>query len=86
VWHAPEPPAPPSSALAALVDPPSPDLVKARAAADAKDWKKVRTILEKKARAGKASPDEAELAFDACNQTKDKACADAIKAKSPDVR
>ncbi len=63
--------------------PPNPDLAKARAAADAKDWKKVKTILEKKARGGKASNEEAQLALDACTATKDKACVEALKAKYP---
>jgi hypothetical protein len=76
-----DPGPPPSTSTSAM--PPSTDLAKARAAADAKDWKKVKGILEKKARAGKASADEAQLAFDACTATKDKSCVDAVKAKYP---
>ncbi|MDB4935059.1 MAG: hypothetical protein JWP87_2031 [Labilithrix sp.] len=63
----------------------NPDLTKARTAADAKDFKKVRSLLEKKVRAGKGSPEEAQLVFRACTQLKDKACAEGVKAKNPDV-
>jgi hypothetical protein len=62
----------------------SPELVKARAASDAKDFKKVKTLLEKKARAGKGTPEENQLVFRACVALKDKACADAVKAKHPE--
>jgi hypothetical protein len=62
----------------------SPELLKARTAADAKDFKKVKTLLEKKVRGGKGTPEENQLLFRACVQTKDKACADAVKAKHPD--
>jgi hypothetical protein len=62
----------------------SPELVKARAAAEAKDFKKVRSLLEKKARSTRCVPEEAQLVFRACVQLKDKACAEAVKAKHPD--
>ena len=65
--------------------PPSADYVKAKAAADAKDWKKVRALLEKKARAGKATAEEAQLALDACIAAKDKACAEGVHAKYPNL-
>ena len=58
--------------------------MKARAAADAKEFKKVRAILEKKVKAGKAVPEENQLLFRACVQLKDKACADAVKSKHPE--
>jgi hypothetical protein len=64
--------------------PPSPELVKARAASDARDFKKVKTLLDKKVRGGKCAPEESQLLFRACVQLKDKACADAVKAKHPD--
>ena len=63
----------------------SPDFPRAKAAADAKDWKKVRGFLEKRARAGKSPAEEAQLALDACIALKDKACADAIHGKYPDL-
>lgn len=62
---------------------PSAELLKARAAADAKDFKKVRTLLEKKVRSGKPTPEELQLVHRACVQLKDKGCADAVKAKHP---
>ena len=62
----------------------SPDLVKARAAAEAKDFKKVKTLLEKKVKSGKGTPEENLLVFRACTQTKDKACAADVKARHPD--
>lgn len=78
-------PPPPSSSSPSAI-PPGPDLAKARAAAEQKDWKKVKTLLEKKARAGKVSPEEAQLCYDACVQTKDKPCIDGIKSKYPTVK
>ena len=57
--------------------------MKARQANDAKDFKKVRTILEKKVRAGKCAPEESQLLFHACAQLKDKACTEAVRAKHP---
>jgi hypothetical protein len=62
----------------------SPELVKARAAADAKDFKKVKTLLEKRARSGKGTPEENQLVFRACVQTKDKACIADVRAKHPE--
>lgn len=59
------------------------DLAKAREAAEHKEHKKVRTILEKKVKAGKGSPEEVELLLAACVALKDKACVDAAKAKHP---
>jgi hypothetical protein len=61
----------------------SPELVKARQANDAKDFKKVRSILEKKVRGGKCAPEESQLLFRACAQLKDKACTEAVRAKHP---
>jgi hypothetical protein len=64
--------------------PASPELVKARAAAGAKEWKKVRALLEKRVRAGKCAPEESQLVSRACAALKDKACVDAVKAKHPE--
>lgn len=86
IWHPPDTattavdgaaPGPSSTA-------PSADLLKARAAAEAKDFKKVKTLLEKKVRSGKGTPEENLLVFRACVALKDKACADAVKAKHPE--
>jgi hypothetical protein len=82
-WHPPEPPA--SSSAAPSTQPPSADLVKARAAADAKDFKKVRTLLEKKVRGGKCAPEEAQLVLRACTVLKDKACVAEVTAKHSDA-
>lgn len=81
IWQPPDP----VSGVSASAAPVSVDLPKARAAAEQKDWKKVRALLEKKARAGKALPEEAQLTLDACIASKDKACADAVHAKYPDL-
>jgi len=74
----------PATTATAPTPPPSPELVKARAAADAKDFKKVKSLLDKKVRGGKCAPEESQLLFRACVQLKDKACSDAVKAKHPD--
>lgn len=78
-WHPPDPG--PASSSSGSAPAPSADLVKARAAADAKDFKKVRALLEKKVRAGRCAPEESQLLFHACTVLKDKTCADAVKAK-----
>jgi hypothetical protein len=87
IWAPPQGPAtaPLTSASAPPPVPPaSPELVKARAAADAREFKKVKTLLEKKVRAGKSTSEETQLVFRACVQLKDKACIDAVKAKHPE--
>ncbi len=84
IWAPPEPVGQPASPTPPNAPPPSAELVKARAAADAKDFKKVRTLLEKKVRGGKCAPEEAQLVFRACVQLKDKACVEGVRAKHPD--
>ncbi len=85
IWHPPEATASPGTATTAAAPPASPELVKARAAAEAKDFKKVRTLLEKRVRgSAKVAPEEAQLVHRACVVLKDRACADAVKAKHPD--
>ena len=77
IWHPPEPPATSTGSGATTASPPSnPDFAKAKVAADAKDYKKVRGILLAKMKAGKSSKEEAELLYHACNQLKDKACSE----------
>jgi hypothetical protein len=83
-WSPPDPGTASSSAGGPPPDRPSADLVKARTAADAKDFKKVRALLEKKVRGGKCAPEESQLVFHACTALKDKVCADAVKAKHGD--
>jgi hypothetical protein len=81
VWHPPEPKGPPPEASAGSSS--DTDLAKARAASDAGEWKKVRSLLEKKVRSGKASSDEAQLLLDACTILRDRSCVEAVKAKHP---
>ena len=83
-WRPPEPVTSASTALTAKDPPVSADLVKARAAAEARDFKKVRALLEKKVRAGKCAPEESQLVFRACTALKDKPCIAEVKAKHPD--
>jgi len=86
IWTPPE--APPANTGAATGTTPAanPDLVKARAAAEAKDHKKVRSLLEKRVRGGKgASDEEAQLVYRACVALKDRGCADAVKKSHPDL-
>lgn len=86
IWH------PPDSAgtggspttTTATAPPPSAELVKARVASEAKDFKKVKALLEKKVRSGKGAPEEAQLVYRACLAIKDRPCSDAVKAKHPD--
>ena len=61
------------------------DLAKARQLAQAGDNKKVRALLERKVRAGKASRDEASVLLDACFALRDKPCVDATRGKYPDA-
>lgn len=88
IWAPPQGPVTAAPLTSGSATPPvptaSPDLVKARTAAEAKDFKKVKALLEKKVKSGKGTPEENQLLFRACMQTKDKTCADAVKAKHPD--
>lgn len=83
-WNQPEPttqPAVASSSSASAAPIGGADLVKARAAAEAKDFKRVRLLLEKKVRSGKCAPEESQLVFRACSALKDRVCAAEVKAK-----
>jgi hypothetical protein len=68
IWHPPEntTPAPPTSA--------SIEMAKVKAAHDAKNYKQVKALLEKKAKGGKANDEEVRYLTDACTALKDKAC------------
>ncbi len=83
IWAPPTSATPVDSSSSGGVPSVSPELVKARQANDAKDFKKVRSILEKKVRSGKCAPEESQLLFHACAQLKDKACTEAVRAKHP---
>jgi hypothetical protein len=82
IWHPPDAVGGPAATSSA--PPLPPELVKARAAAEAKDSKKVRSLLEKKVRGGKCLPEESQLVYRACVVLKDKACFEGVKAKHPD--
>lgn len=79
IWTAPEVAS--AEPVAAPESVSSPELTKARALAEAGEPKKVRALLEKKARAGKATREEAALLVDACTLLRDKACIELAKAK-----
>jgi hypothetical protein len=83
VWSPPPDPATLAAASAAAPPPPGPELAKAQAAASHKDWKKVKALLDHRVRSGKGTPEEAQLLLEACTNTKDKACVDAVNAKFP---
>jgi hypothetical protein len=84
IWAPPTATTPAATTSTTSAPAPSPELVKARAASDAKDFKKVKSLLDKKVRGGKCAPEESQLLFRACAQLKDKACTDAVKAKHPE--
>ena len=83
IWAPPTTTVETGSSSSAAVPSASPELVKARQANDTKDFKKVKSILEKKVRGGKCAPEESQLLFRACVQLKDKACTEAVRAKHP---
>lgn len=62
----------------------NPDLAKAKAAHQAGEHKKVRALLEKKVKSGKATHEEAMLLQESCTVLKDKACLGEVRAKFPD--
>jgi hypothetical protein len=78
VWTPPEPPPPAGAAAGEDLE-----LTRAKIAAAAGEWKRVRALLEKKVRAGKGSDEEAALLADACAELKDKACLKAVHARHP---
>ena len=82
IWAPPEAAASPTPSASAPV---GADLVRARTLAQAGDNKKVRALLEKKVRAGKASRDEASVLLDACVALRDKPCVEATRGKYPDA-
>ncbi len=55
----------------------------AHAAAEKKDWKKVKSLLDKKVKSGRGSPEELELLHEACEKTRDKACLESLKKLYP---
>jgi hypothetical protein len=86
VWSPPESSAPaPPVAASASVSPSSDPLSRARAFAQAGEHKKVRAILEKRVKAGKASPEEAALLVDSCVALRDKACIETVRSKHPEL-
>src|SRR4051794_25743606 len=61
IWKPPD-----TASTASTGPPPNPDLVKAKAAAEAKDWKRVKQLLEKKLKSGKATSEEIAVVKEAC--------------------
>jgi hypothetical protein len=84
IWAPPTGPITPVATTGTAPPPPSPELLKARAASDAKDFKKVKSILDKKVRGGKCAPEESQLLFRACRELKERLCMEAVRAKHPD--
>jgi len=82
VWAPPETATPPPPAPAPSAET---DLSKAQALSQAGDHKKVRALLEKKVKAGKASHEEASILMESCLILRDRTCVAVIKAKHPDV-
>ncbi len=83
IWSPPdtgEPPPSPTPSAAA-----NPDLTKARLFAQQGEHRKVRALLEKKVKAGKATQEEAAVLIEACTALKDKTCIAEVKAKHPDL-
>lgn len=76
VWRPPDPPA--VDAGPTKPDAPT-DASRARAAVEAKEYKKARSILEKKVKGGKATSEEVQILFEACTALKDKSCIEISK-------
>lgn len=73
---------PPIWAPVDTAPPPKPevtDLSRAQTALGAKDFKRVRTILEAKVKSGRGTPEEIEVLQNACASLKDKPCLAMIK-------
>ena len=75
IWTPPEPAATTTKPDAG---PPEPS-VAAQAAFAKKDWKKVRSLLDKKRKSGRATSEELEMLYEACDQLKDKPCLDSLR-------
>jgi len=63
----------------------SAELAKAKTAAEQKDHKKVKALLEKKVHGGKGTTEEARLLLAACTQLKDKTCIADVKKQHPEA-
>lgn len=75
IWTPPEP-------STGAAPPPSPNEVllgQARAAAGKKEWKKVKTLLDKRMKSGEATREEVELMQTACEKTRDKGCLETLR-------
>ena len=81
MWAPPVEPGPAPTTAPAV----SPELARARQLAQGAEHRKVRALLEKKLRAGKANREEASILMDACGALRDKACIEAVKVKHPEV-
>jgi hypothetical protein len=80
VWTPPDTATPPTPGSTST-PPKDPDFLKAKELAQKGEHKKVRALLEKKVRSGKATSEELELLSESCTALKDKACVDLVKSK-----
>lgn len=81
IWTPPEPPM--SATPAATVDPYANDSTAAKTAYDKHEWKKVRSALDRKVKAGKATPDDVTMMKEACERLKDKSCLETLRKQYP---
>jgi hypothetical protein len=68
IWHPPESNVPPPVSSGGS------EYLKVKAAAESKNFKKVKELLDKKAKDGKANDDEVRWLHEACTALKDKKC------------
>lgn len=85
IWTPPEGATPAAATVdaGAAVPSSSNEYALARAAADKKDWKKVKSLLDKRVKSGRATSEEIELLHDACEKSRDKACLESLKKLAP---
>ena len=72
-----------SAAPVASVDPYAGDTTAAKTAYDKHEWKRVRSSLDRKARAGKATTDDVSMMREACERLKDKSCLEMLRKQYP---
>lgn len=82
VWAPPDTGGPPPAASAARSG--NQDLERARVLVSAGEQKKVRALLEKKVREGKASQEEVAILLVACSILRDRACLAMVQSKVPE--
>jgi hypothetical protein len=63
----------------------SPEYVKAKEAAEKKDYKKVKAILGPRMKNSRTTNEEAQLLMEACTSLKDKACMEMVRKAHPEI-